>query len=48
MADYLKYLMRKTPEEIILHVGTNHVIDDTKSAEVIAAGILNLGNQIKD
>ena len=48
MADYLKPLMRKTPDEIIVHVGTNDVKDVTKSAEVVAAGILNLGNQIKD
>ena len=48
MADYLKPLMRKTPDEIIVHVGTNDVKDDTKSAEVVAAGILNLGNRIKD
>ena len=48
MADYLKPLMRKTPDEIIVHVGTNDVKDDTKSTEVVAAGILNLGNQIKD
>ena len=48
MADYLKPLMRNTPDEIIVHVGTNDVKDHTKSAEVVAAGILNLGNQIKD
>ena len=48
MADYLKPLIRKTPEEIIVHVGTNDVKADTKSAEAIAAGFLNLGNQIKD
>ena len=48
MVDYLKPLMRKTPDEIIVHVGANDVKDDTKSAEVVAAGILNLGNQIKD
>ena len=47
--DYLKPLIRKTPEEIIVHVGTNDVKDNTKSAKQIAAGILlNLGNQIKD
>jgi len=40
--------MRKTPDEIIVHKGTNYFKDDTKSAEVVAAGILNLGNQIKD
>ena len=39
MADYLKPLMRKTPDAIIVHVGTNDVKDDTKSAEVVAAGI---------
>ena len=48
MKDYLKPLIRKKPDEIILHVGTNDVKDNSKSAEVIAAGILNLGNQIKD
>ncbi len=48
MKDYLKPLIRKKPDEIILHVGTNHVKDNSKSAEVIATGILNLGNQIKD
>ena len=48
MADYLKPLIRKTPAEIIVHVGTNDIKDDSKSAEVVAAEILNLGNQIKD
>ena len=33
---------------MILHVGTNDIKDDTMSAEVVAAGILNLGTQIKD
>ena len=33
---------------IILHVGTNDIKDDKKTAEVAAAGILNLGTQIKD
>ena len=48
MADYMKPLMRKTPDEIIVHVGTNDFKADSKSAEVIVAGILNLCNQIKD
>jgi hypothetical protein len=48
MKDYLKPLIRKKPDEIVLDVGTNYVKDNSKSAEVIAAGILNLGNQIRD
>ena len=50
MQDYLKPLIRKKPDTMILHVGTNDIKDDTKSAEVhiVAAGILNLGTQIKD
>ena len=46
MVDYLKPLIRKTPAEIIVHVGTNDIKDDSKSAEVVAAEMLNLGNQI--
>ena len=48
MQDYIKPLLRKKPDEIILHVGTNDIKDNSKMAEVVAAGILNLGNQIKD
>ena len=48
MKDYLKPLIRKKPYTIILHVGTNDIKDDKKTAEVVAAGILNLGTQIKD
>ena len=48
MADYLKPLICKTPNKVIVHVGTNDVKDDSKSAELVAAGILKLGNQIKD
>ena len=48
MKDYLKPLIRKKPDTIILHVGTNDIKDDKKTAEVAAAGILNLGTQIKD
>ncbi|CAB4033160.1 Werner syndrome ATP-dependent helicase-like, partial [Paramuricea clavata] len=42
MQDYIKPLIRKKPDTMILHVGTNDIKDDTKSAEVVAAGILNL------
>lgn len=48
MGDYLKPLMRKKPDTMILHIGTNDIKDDTKSAEVVAAGILNLGSEIKN
>ncbi|CAB3980152.1 RNA-directed DNA polymerase from mobile element jockey-like [Paramuricea clavata] len=48
MQDYIKPLLRKKPDEIILHVGTNNIKDNAKTAEVVAAGILNLGTQIKD
>ena len=37
MGDCLNPLIRKTPDEIIVHVGT----------KMVAAGYLNLGNQIK-
>ncbi len=33
---------------MILHIGTNDVKDNSKSAEVVAAGILNLGTQVKE
>ena len=33
---------------MILHIGTNDVKDNSKTAEVVAAGILNLGTQIKE
>ena len=48
MKDYIKPLIRKKPDTIILHIGTNDIKDHTKSAEVVAAEILNLGFQIKD
>ena len=40
MKDYLKPLIRKKPD--------TDIKDDKKTAEVAAAGILNLGTQIKD
>ncbi|CAB4046059.1 Werner syndrome ATP-dependent helicase-like, partial [Paramuricea clavata] len=33
MQDYIKPLIRKKPDTMILHVGTNDIKDDTKSAE---------------
>ena len=48
MKDYIKPLIRKKPYTIILHIGTNDIKDHTKSAEVVAAEILNLGFQVKD
>ena len=48
MRDFLKPLIRKKPDEVILHIGTNDVKDNSKSAEVVAAGILNLGTQVKE
>ncbi len=48
MRDFLKPLIRKKPDEVILHIVTNDVKDNSKSAEVVAAGILNLGTQVKE
>ena len=47
MRDFLKPLIRKKPDEVILHIDTNDVKDNSKTAEVVAAGILNLGTQVK-
>ncbi|CAB3979107.1 Scavenger receptor cysteine-rich type 1 M130 [Paramuricea clavata] len=46
MADYLKPILRKEPNEVILHVGTN----DLKhlSAKRVAEGIANLATQIEE
>lgn len=46
MEDYLKPVVRKQPNRIIVHAGTN----DLKhlSAKRIAEGIANLGTQIKE
>ena len=48
MRDFLKPLIRKKPDEVILHIDTNDVKDNSKSAEVVAAGILNLGTQVRE
>ena len=44
MEDYLKPLIRKEPDELILHVGTNNIRDD--NPREVAEGIVNLGFQI--
>ena len=48
MRDFLKPLIRQKPDEVILHIGTNDIKDNSKTAEVVAAGILNLGTQVKE
>ena len=40
MEDYLRPLLRKEPEEIILPVGTNNVRDESPSS--VAEGIVNV------
>ena len=47
MEDYLKPLLRKAPDEVILHVGTNNV-KDSKSSQKIAESISKLGGQVKE
>ncbi len=41
MGDYLKPVIRKEPESIILHVGTNDL--KSLSPKQVAEGIANLG-----
>ena len=45
MDDYLRPLLRKKPDEIILHVGTNNIRDE--SLRSVAEGIVNLVTQIQ-
>ena len=45
MLDYLQPLLRKKPDRIILHVGTNDAIDH--SAKEITEKIINLKNTIE-
>ena len=42
--DYLRILLRKKPDEIILHVGTNNIRNE--SPRSVAGGIVNLVTQI--
>ena len=46
MEDYIKPICRKSPEKIILHVGTNDL--KNSSPKFIADSILNLTTQIKE
>ena len=43
--DYLKPSLRKEPDEIILHIGTNNIRDE--SARDVARGIVNLITQVQ-
>lgn len=45
MEDYLRPLLRKEPDEIILHVGTNNVRDE--SPRSVAKGIVNVVTRIQ-
>ena len=45
MDDYLRPLLRKKPDEIILHVGTNNIRDE--SPRSVAEGIVNLVTRIQ-
>ena len=46
MEDYLKPIVRREPEEIILHVGTNDL--KLMSDELVADGFINLAIQIRE
>ena len=45
MDDYLKPLLRKEPDEVILHVGTNNIRDE--SSRSMAEGIINMVTQVQ-
>lgn len=45
MQDYLKPLLRREPQQIILHVGTNDIKSD-KSPDSLVQGIVNLVTQV--
>ena len=46
MQGYVKPLVRRKPDEIILHIGTNNIRDSTSDPQTLAEGIVNLANQI--
>ena len=46
MQDYLKPLVRRKPDEIILHIGTNNIRDSTSDPQTLADGIVNLADLI--
>ena len=45
MEDYLRPLLRKEPDEIILHVGTNNIRNENPRS--VAEGIVNVVTQIQ-
>ena len=45
MDDYLKPLLRKERDEVILHVGTNNIRDE--SSRSVAEGIINMASQVQ-
>ena len=45
MDDYLKPLLRKEPDEVILHVGTNNICDE--SSRSMAESIINMVTQVQ-
>ncbi len=48
MKDYLKPLIRRKPDEIILHIGTNNLKDSSAMPQQLGEGISNLGTQIRN
>ena len=44
MEDFLRPVLRKEPNKIILHIGTNDI--NYQTAQTVAEGVLNLGIQI--
>ncbi|CAB3995139.1 Scavenger receptor cysteine-rich type 1 M130 [Paramuricea clavata] len=44
MEDYLRPVLRKEPNKIVLHIGTNDI--NYQTAQTVAEGVLNLGIQI--
>ena len=48
MKDYLKPLIRRKPDDIILHIGTNNLKNSSATPQQLAEGISNLGTQIRN
>ena len=48
MTDYLKPVIRRKPDEIILHIGTNNLKDSSATPQQLAGGISNLGTQMRN
>ena len=46
MQDYLRPLIRRKPDEIVLHIGTNNIRDSTSDPQTLADGIANLADLI--